>query len=49
MKETNEANGFQGKYDLWVTGTVSPRTRRELTALGIEATENVDEKIGILD
>ncbi len=49
MKETNEANGFQGKYDLWVTGTVSPRTRRELTALGIEATENMDEKIGILD
>jgi hypothetical protein len=37
------------KYDLWVTGTVSPRTRRELTALGIDATENVDEKIGILD
>ncbi len=49
MKKANEANGFQGKYDLWVTGTVSTRARRELTALGIEATENVDERIGFLD
>ena len=49
MKQTYEANGFQGKYDLWVTGTVSTRARRELTALGIEATENVDERIGFLD
>jgi hypothetical protein len=49
MKQTYEANGFQGKYDLWVTGTVSTRTRRELTALGIEVTENVDQGIGFLD
>lgn len=49
MKQTTEANGFQGTYDLWITGTVSTRARRELTALGIEATENVDARIGFLD
>jgi hypothetical protein len=49
MKQTYEANGFRGKYDLWVTGTVTPRARRELVAMGIEVTENVDEKIGFLD
>ncbi len=48
-KKTNEANGFQGKYDLWVTGTVSTRARRELAAMGIEVTENVDARIGFLD
>jgi hypothetical protein len=49
MKQTYEASGFRGKYDLWVTGTVTPRARRELVAMGIEVTENVDEKIGFLD
>jgi hypothetical protein len=49
MKQTYEANGFRGKYDFWVTGTVTPRARRELAAMGIEVTENVDEKIGFLD
>ncbi len=49
MKQTYEANGFRGKFDLWVTGTVTPRARRELAAMGIEVTENVDQKIGFLD
>ena len=49
MKQTYEANGFRGKYDFWVTGTVTPRARRELAALGIEVTENVDERVGFLD
>ncbi len=49
MKQTYETGGFQGKYDFWVTGTVTPRARRELAAMGIEVTENVDEKIGFLD
>jgi hypothetical protein len=49
MKQTYESNGFRGKYDLWVTGTVTPRARRELAGMGIEVTENVDKKIGFLD
>ena len=49
MKQTYEADGFRGNYDLWVTGTVTPRARRELAAMGIKVTENVDERIGFLD
>ncbi len=49
LKQTYEANGFQGKFDFWVTGTVSPRARQGLAALGIAVTENVDERIGFLD
>ncbi|MCZ6860356.1 MAG: hypothetical protein O7I42_08785 [Alphaproteobacteria bacterium] len=49
MKQTYEAGGFRGKYDLWVTGTVTPRARQELAGMGIQVTENVDEKIGFLD
>ncbi|MCZ6773733.1 MAG: hypothetical protein O7G83_17375 [Proteobacteria bacterium] len=49
MTRTYGATGFRGKYDLWVTGTVSPLFRERLTGLGIEVTENVDEKIGFLD
>ena len=49
MKQTYEANGFRGKYDFWVTGTVTPLARRELAAMGIEATENVDQRVGFLD
>ncbi len=49
LKQTYEANGFQGKFDFWVTGTVTPRARQGLAALGIAVTENVDERIGFLD
>lgn len=49
MKQTYEATGFQGKFDFWVTGTVSPVARKWLTGQGIEVTENVDEKLGFLD
>ncbi len=49
IKQAYEAAGFQGKFDFWVTGTVTPRARRELAAMGFEVTENVDEKIGFLD
>ncbi len=49
MKQTYEADGFRGNYDLWVTGTVTSRARRELAGMGIEVTENVDERIGFLD
>ncbi len=49
MKQTYEATGFQGNFDFWVTGTVSPLARKELGGQGIEVMENVDEKIGFLD
>ncbi len=49
LKQTYEAAGFQGKFDFWVTGTVTPRARQGLAGLGIAVTENVDERIGFLD
>ncbi len=49
LKQTYEATGFQGKFDFWVTGTVSPLARQWLAGQGIAVTENVDEKIGFLD
>lgn len=49
MKQTYETAGFRGKYDFWVTGTVSPLARQWLASQGIEVSENVDERLGILD
>jgi len=49
LKQTYEATGFQGKFDFWVTGTVSPLARQWLAGQGFAVTENVDEKIGFLD
>ena len=49
LKQTYEAKGFRGKYELWVAGTVSPRARQGLGDLKIEVTENVDERVGFLD
>ena len=49
LKQTYEATGFQGEFDFWVTGTVTPRARQGLAALGIAVTENVDERIGFLN
>ncbi len=40
---------FNGKFELWVTGTLSPLARRQLTLLGFHVTENVDTRIEILD
>ena len=35
--------------DIWVTGRFSDQARRELAALKIKVTENVDERIGMMD
>jgi hypothetical protein len=37
------------KFDLWVTGAVSPLARRQLEAQGIKVTEHVDRRIGMVD
>jgi hypothetical protein len=49
LKTSYETNGYKGKYDLWVTGTVSPRARDGLAALDIVVTESVDERLGFLE
>jgi len=37
------------RFELWVTGTVSPLARRQLEARGIKVTEHVDRRIGMMD
>jgi hypothetical protein len=37
------------RFELWVTGAVSPLARRQLEALGITVVENVDRRIGMMD
>jgi hypothetical protein len=49
LKNNYEAPGVTGKFDLWVTGTVSPLARQELEQLGFEIAENVDQRIEIMD
>jgi hypothetical protein len=49
LKSSYQAPGFTGKFDLWVTGTVSPLARQQLEQLGFEVAENVDQRIEIMD
>ena len=37
------------RFELWVTGTVSPLARKQLEAQGIKVVEHVDRRIGLMD
>jgi hypothetical protein len=37
------------RFELWVTGTVSPLARKQLEAQGIKVVEKVDKRIGMMD
>jgi hypothetical protein len=41
--------GFNGKFDLWMTGVASPLARQELAARGFTVTEAVHTKVEVLD
>jgi hypothetical protein len=41
--------GFNGKFELWVTGTVSAMARQQLAARGVKITEQVDQSVGFMD
>jgi hypothetical protein len=38
-----------GTFELWVTGTLSPLARQQLTGRGVKVVENVDARIDFLD
>jgi hypothetical protein len=46
---TYQAAGFSGKFDLWVTGTVSPLAQRKLTELGFSVSQQVGRRILFMD
>ena len=41
--------GFNGKFDLWMTGVASPLARSELAARGFTVTEAVHTKVEVID
>ena len=43
------AAGFNGKLDVWVMGTVSPRSKQELARKNVSVVEQVNRRIEILD
>jgi hypothetical protein len=49
LKANYRGLGFNGKFDVWVTGTLSPRARQELEQRGFRVVERVNTRIEILD
>ncbi len=41
--------GFNGKFDVWLTGTLSPGARQGLEARGFTVTERVNARVEVLD
>jgi len=49
MKATYKAPGFNGNFELWVTGTLSPTGKQELQARGFTAVEQAGSRFDIID
>jgi len=49
LKANYKSPGFNGKFDLWVAGTVSPLARQQLNERGFAVTENVYRRVGFMD
>jgi hypothetical protein len=49
LKTSYRPAGFKGRFELWVTGTLSPTARQALTARRFTVFENVGSKFEIVD
>ncbi len=49
VRATYSAPGFNGKYEIWVTGDVTPLARQQLRARGMEIVENIDARFRFID
>src|SRR6266481_5860574 len=49
MKATYKAPGFNGSFELWVTGFLSPTAKQELQARGFTAVDQVGGRFDIVD
>ena len=49
LKTNYRAPGFNGSFELWVSGTVSAKGKRELQARGFTVVEQVGGRIDIVD
>ena len=48
MKATYRAPGFNGSFQLWVTGSLSPTAKQELEARGFSVVEQVSSRVDIV-
>jgi hypothetical protein len=49
VKATYRAPGFDGRFELWVTGSLSPTAKQELQARGFSVVEQVGTRVDIID
>jgi hypothetical protein len=49
LKTAYRAPGFDGRFELWVTGNLSARTKQELQARGFTIVEEAGKRIEIVD
>jgi hypothetical protein len=49
VQNTLAGNQTPARFELWVTGRVSPLARRQIEAQGIKVVENVDRRIDMMD
>ena len=49
LKTTYRAPGFNGNFEFWVTGTLSPTGKRELQARGFTVVELIGSRLDIID
>jgi len=49
VKQDYRSQGFNGTFDMWLAGTVSPLAKSNLKRLGFRVSENVDERIVFVD
>ena len=49
MKATYKAAGFNGNFEFWVTGSLSPTGKRELEARGFKVVEQAGSRFDIID
>jgi hypothetical protein len=49
LKTKYKATGFNGKFELWVTGTLSAKAKQDLRARGYTVAEQVGPRLEIID
>jgi hypothetical protein len=49
MKATYKAPGFNGNFEIWITGSASPTAKQEFQARGFTVVEQAGSRFDIVD
>jgi hypothetical protein len=49
LKSQHAPPGFNGAFELWITGTASPLAKQQMAARGFTVTESVGSKVEVID